>query len=129
MTTTTQDPMADMDPKIRAMIPPGVDIYDAFMGSIEPELLSVNLPLLDKKYAKESKADHKKRMERYKEAYEKYDATLKAWLTQLDKEVNEQRSSALKDAEVQMEEVEIGMLSQLESSMDELETPTKDSSS
>lgn len=127
MTQATQDPLAGLDPKIRAMVPPGVDIYDALMGEIEPELLSVNLPVLDRVYAKESKADRAKRMQRYKKAFEQYDLAFQSWLGQLNKEVDEQRRDAFEKAETQMASIDAGLLSKIESSMDEAGTAKKPS--
>ena len=48
-------------------------IYDKIMCDIEPELLLSNIPLLDAKYAGESKEDNDVRMKRYAAAKKKFD--------------------------------------------------------
>ncbi len=48
-------------------------IYDKIMCDIEPDLMLKNIPLLDAKYAGESKEDYDIRMKRYDTAKKKFD--------------------------------------------------------
>lgn len=50
-------------------IPGGQELYDQIMQEIEPELTSDGIKTLKAKYKDQSKADHQKRMERYKKAF------------------------------------------------------------
>lgn len=56
-------------------------IYDQIMGGIEPELLLSNIPLLEKKYENESKEQHEIRMQRYADAYKKFQEAFASFKT------------------------------------------------
>lgn len=83
--------------KIR--MPSGKEIYDALMKKIEPELLSDNLPLLEKKFGKEPSKEHVERLKRYRAAFVAYDKALKAWAANLRLRLSQVRRRALRAAE------------------------------
>lgn len=58
-------------------IPGGREVYDMIMKEIEPDLQSTIVDTLDAKYAGESTEDKQKRMVRYQQAFEKYQAAYK----------------------------------------------------
>ncbi len=82
-------------------IPGGPEIYDALMGKIDPDLLTVNVSHLDEKYAGETPEQKQTRLQRYRTAYEAYDAAFRAWVDQVQGTMNVFRSGALHAAERQ----------------------------
>lgn len=74
-------------------------LYDTLMAEIEPELTLANLPLLDSKYEGELKDEHDARMQRYEEAYKKFDASYASFMAEVREEVHQSRRMALKEKE------------------------------
>ncbi len=108
----TQTPITD---QAAPLVPSGEDIYDALMADIEMDLITVNLPLLDEKYAGETPGQKAERMARYEAAYKAYDEAFKQWLEKLRAYVAEARRKGLKTAETkdrQQEEAELNKLMQ-----------------
>lgn len=52
-------------------------LYDMLMAEIEPELCSMELPLLEERYAGETPEEHEERMNRYELAYAVFDEAVK----------------------------------------------------
>ena len=90
-------------------------IYDMIMGDIEPDLLLGNIPGLDEKFAGEGEEEHEERMERYKEAYKKFDIELAEFMGKVKKETRDNKRSALKEKEEHDKEVEANELADIES--------------
>lgn len=108
-----------------AVLPSGVQIYDALMSQIEPELLSINATMLAEQYKNETPAERKARMARYKAAFQKYDAAYAAWASEFHHAVTAHRSEAFQAAEEKMMEEEEKILTDLENkfaSVDEVES-------
>lgn len=112
--SSTQISNPGLDPAIAALIPNGNEIYDAIMGSIEPELLSANLPLLSQKYGNESVDLRQSRMQRYKEAFQRYDAAYTNWITNVRQVVQAKRADAIQKAEVRVQQQDAAALANLE---------------
>tara|TARA_Y100000310_G_scaffold300286_1_gene335864 strand:- start:309 stop:644 length:336 start_codon:yes stop_codon:yes gene_type:complete len=74
-------------------------IYDMLMGDIEPDLLLANIPGLDEKHSGESEEEHKERMQRYKDAYKKFDEELAEFMGKVKKETRDNKRTALKEKE------------------------------
>ena len=94
MTQTTTD-----NGKTSFTVPTGDEIYDALMSDIDMDLITVNLPLLDAKYAGESTQERTARFKRYEEAYAKYDEAYAIWIQTLNQSVEQYRHEALRSAE------------------------------
>ena len=71
-------------------------LYNAVMLSLEPDLLTRNLPTLDEKYSGESAKQHKSRIQRYKTAFARFDAILKDVTEVLTSDLQELAKSARK---------------------------------
>ncbi len=63
----------------KPVIPSPDALYDEIMGTIEPELLTVNLPNLDTLFAADTPAEKMKRGERYNKAFLAYATALQAY--------------------------------------------------
>ena len=98
-------------------VPPGNDIYDALMGPIERDLLTVNIPLLDEKYKGETPEQKAARYQRYQDAYAKYDQAFETWITQFRGTVEGYRRQAFEAAEQEDRAKEANTLSNLESQL------------
>lgn len=96
------------------VFPTGDELYDQLMGSIEPELLTENIPHLDDKYTNESEDNRAKRYEHYTKSYEQYDEAFAAWHTNFHKKVTVYRREALRSAERESKTEEVPVLAQLE---------------
>ncbi len=108
--------MSDTQTTSGLQVPTGTEIYDALMAPIEPELTTSQIPLLETKYQNESEADRAKRLQRYNEAYAKYDVVYTKWISELHALVASIRHDALKTAEADDRSKEAVELSRLESS-------------
>lgn len=91
---TTVTPVSAVDNDVLAE-----QVYDSLMASIEPDLLTVNIPSLDQKYATETKEEHEVRMERYRSAYKKFDGEMAKFLGDLKANSRHTQSKALKEQE------------------------------
>ncbi len=80
-------------------LPSGIDIYDALMATIDPELISVNLSTLQEKYKNESERDRGVRLKRYQAAYAAYDKAYAIWIGTLEQRVDSYRRDVLRLAE------------------------------
>jgi len=98
-------------------VPSGVDIYDALMGKIDSELLSVNLPHLDEKYENETPDQRAIRYKRYEQAYAKYDKAYAQWLADFGVLVSSLKRTALRSAEAEDRKAEEAQLKNMESKM------------
>lgn len=96
-------------------IPTGEEIYNALMVSIEPELTTPSIPLLDEKYKDENAADRTARLERYCAAYEAYDIAYEKWIAEFNQLVNAYRKEAMRSAEVRERKQEVEMMAHIES--------------
>lgn len=96
--------------QIQDMLPSGVEIYNALMQDIEPDLVSTAIEQLDEKYANETESDRNDRVQRYAKAVTKYDAVAKIFFTKLDAEVDAHREKV----EMQSAELEKDSLDSLE---------------
>lgn len=76
--------MSKKDDQIQVCIPTGVELYDAIMGEIEPELTTSQLLLLKKKYAKETAQEGKERHARYNRAFALYERCYQEYTADLD---------------------------------------------
>lgn len=103
-----------LDPQLAAAIPSGDQVYDAIMGTIEPELLSKNLPSLVDKYGNETAGARAERMQRYQAAFRRYDETYGRWIHNLRTVARDQRADALQKAEVRVQQEDAEQLSTLE---------------
>jgi hypothetical protein len=90
-------------------------VYDMIMGSIEPDLLLKNIPLLDAQYASETKEEHEARMQRYAVAYEKFDAELQQFMDKVNTNVRTAQRQSLKEREEQERQRDQEKLSSLAS--------------
>ena len=90
-------------------------IYDMLMGDIEPDLLLANIPGLDEKYKGETDAEHKARMKKYKDAYEKFDVELAEFMGKVKQETRENKRNALKEKEQVSREEESDKIADIES--------------
>jgi predicted transcriptional regulator len=97
-------------------LPSGQDVYDALMSEIEPELTSSQIPLLAKKYAKESASDKAARLKRYNAAYVSYGEAFKKWSDELNQLVIRMKHDAMASAESDDRTLEAADLSRLETS-------------
>jgi len=98
-------------------VPAGTDVYDAIMGGIEPDLLTVNLTHLKEKYASETSDQHAARMERYRVAYEKYDAAFAQWVSVTTNAMSSYKRDVMQHAENVDRNREANALTQLEQSI------------
>ena len=96
-------------------VPTGEEIYNALMSEIEPDLVSNQIPLLDQKYAGETEEERKARMQRYTEAYAKYDAVSAKYIADLQAKAAAYKKAAYKEAEAKEQQKEQATLAQLES--------------
>ncbi len=98
-------------------VPSGTDLYDALMFGIEPDLVTVRLPLLEQKYRGESPEEHAARMERYQRAYEEYDRKALEWMAKFRMLVTAYRKEALSRAESREQSKEATLLADIESQL------------
>jgi len=99
-------------------IPSGTDVYDALMGDIDLDLVSVNLPRLDAMYPNETPAEHDARMKRYAAAFEKYAIAFNNWTANFQIALAAVRHETLKLAEKNSRNEEEKTLSTLEIQFD-----------
>lgn len=76
-------------------------IYDKIMSNIEPELMLSTIPLLDAKYAGESKEEHELRMKRYSTAYKKFEEEFSKCKVALTPAIKSAKKDALRQKEQQ----------------------------
>lgn len=75
------------------------EIYDLLMADIEPELLLEVIPTLDTKYKGESKDEHEERMERYQDAYAKFDEESAGFMQRVHENAKRTRHDAMQAEE------------------------------
>lgn len=92
----TQTPKTQAD-GIR--LPSTTDVYDALMGDIEPDLVSVSLPTLGQRYRGETADQKKAREARYAIAFDKYDKAFDEWAANFHLAISAYRYSAINAAE------------------------------
>ncbi len=110
--------MTQTEPSTLALaVPSGTDLYDALMGAIEPDLVTVRLPLLTQKYKSETTEEHAARMDRYRKAYEEYDRQAEEWMMNFRVLVTACRKEALTTAEKKDKNAESTLLSNIESQL------------
>ena len=105
------------NPPAPPRIPTGQELYDLIMGQIEPDLTTENVKQLSRLYKDETSeqlTQRRKRydvaVERYKQAYDEYVATLRA-------QVERYKRQAFDHAEIQDRGVENGFLGALHQSI------------
>lgn len=76
-------------------------IYDLLMAEIEPELLLANIPALDIRYANETPEEHGVRMQRYAEAYKKFDIALQRFKEDVTGRVRGAKRASLQEEEAE----------------------------
>ena len=91
-------------------------VYNTLMADIEPDLMLETIPLLDQKYAGESKADHDVRMKRYEAAYRKFDEEFTKLMAEVNEEVRQEKKTALHSKEEAARSEESTQLQSLEAS-------------
>lgn len=99
-------------------IPSAIDIYDAIMGDIELELVSVAIPHLQEKYKDETQEERKARMERYQKAYTEFHKRYTEWITEMKKLFNDYKRKALQLAEQKTKEKEEQELANFDAQFD-----------
>jgi len=87
----TPDPAVVAAPNNRVL---AEQVYDAIMAGIEEDLLLANIPHLPEKYKNETPEEHESRMERYKDAYRKFDQEFSKLMVQVNDEVHTQKRGA-----------------------------------
>ncbi len=97
--------------------PTGAEVYDALMATIEPELMSANIPVLDDKYVGESEEEKAARYERYSRAFDAYDAAYDKWKNDMHVVVKDYKKTALKTAEAESRTKDASVLGNLESEL------------
>jgi len=95
-------------------IPTGMQVYDAFMSRIEPELVSGNLSHIDEPYADETPEKRVARYKRYTKAFEKYDIQYNEWSLALSAAIQEFRRNVIRGAEAKSRTEESPTLNALE---------------
>lgn len=65
-------------------IPSTIELYDLLMRDIEPDLMSLSVPILAAKYRKETVEEAAMRAKRYAKAFQEYDRHLEAYIGDLD---------------------------------------------
>ncbi len=73
----------------------GREIYDMLMKEIEPELMHDHLPLLAEKYKNEKPEATKVRAKRYKEAFARFEAELKAYTEKTHADIHSYKRKAV----------------------------------
>jgi len=97
-------------------LPSGTDIYDALMGDIEMDLVSVNLPHLDDKYvAKRPRPCGA--LQALRGTYAKYDKAYDDWMVNFALLVSSYKHQALTSAEADSRKEEESQLKNIESQM------------
>jgi hypothetical protein len=91
-----------------------VELYDMLMRSIEPDLLSFNIPKLDGHYAGETPEERAERMDRYRVAYEQFDIVLERFMASVQNEVRSSRRQSLQQKEATSHTADQSHLSSLE---------------
>jgi hypothetical protein len=71
------------------------ELFDLLMGSIEPELTSAQIPLLDAKYKDETPEEKKLRGERYAAAFAQFEQTFALLMEAWDRSLAAFRDSAI----------------------------------
>lgn len=99
------------------LIPTGDKLYDMLMRSIEPDLMTGQIPLLDAKYKNETPGEAAVRAERYKKAFAEYDLQLSAYLAKLHAKAREYQSTARNSIEKDERTKERRALSDIESAI------------
>ncbi len=102
------------NPLQRITIPSGVELYDALMNNIEPDLVTKNIAGLDEKYKGESADERAARLKRYNAAYAAYDLAYAVWLLDTNGKINKYRRAALSQAESEDRQRESQLLQQFE---------------
>ena len=90
-------------------------VYDMLMAQIEPDLLLINIPLIDAKYAGETPEQTEERMKRYAAAYKKFDAELAKFMNEVDTNVRTTQRAALQQKEQQDRDQESNTLNSIAS--------------
>ena len=116
--TQDQDANTEVTEGTASMLPSVDDIYDAFMGAIEPDLVSTAIPHLKEKYADETKAGKKKRQKRYKKAFKAYKKNVTSWMKKIQKVTSNYRKSAIKSLETKSKKEEVEKLADIEKMFD-----------
>jgi RPA family protein len=93
----------------------GQEIYDAIMRTIEPELCSEMIPLLNEKCKNETDDQKKARAERYTKASAEYDKRAAEFFAEVSAEVNTLKRKAFSSAEQKNRSEEATKMQQLES--------------
>lgn len=111
MTQTSATPQADLP--ARPVVPNGEEIFTMLMSKIEPDLVLDNVER-EQKYAGETPAEQKQRMQRYKQAFASYKTAAKQYFSKLQQEVSGYRKVVLQVAEEQSRHEELIKLKELE---------------
>ncbi len=109
------DPFAAM---LQMQLPKNGDaLYDQLMAKIEPELMTSQLPQLEKLYATETKEQSKARAERYQKAFAEYEKQFQAFCTDIDTKVHTYQQSARASTEHDERQADDQIVSKLLSDM------------
>lgn len=99
-------------------LPSGVEIYDAIMREIEPDLVTSAIAGLTAKYANETAEEKQERLDRYRSAYETYDEIYADWLKKFKEQVSEFKKNAFATAQARSAEEDAKAMASLEESID-----------
>ena len=95
----------------------GQELYDQIMGTIEPELLSANLPNLSKQYADEPAEGRATRAKRYQAAFDEYDRRFARYCDQWNAQLHTYKRHAIQYIEHQARNGETQDMQSMESSL------------
>ena len=96
-------------------MPSALDVYDALMGKIDLDLVSVSIPHLRQKYRGEVPEERAARFKRYQESFSKFDDAFLDWNADMQLAVSALRHFSLTSAEAKSREEEANVLKSLES--------------
>lgn len=99
------------------VIPSGREIYDSLMSTIEPELMTAQLPLLKDKYVAETAEQKKERGKRYKKAFAAYEVAYQTYVAALHQETAQFHRNARRFVEETVRAHESDKLTGIESQL------------
>jgi len=94
----------------------GAEVYNGIMGTIEPELMTDQIPLMKEKYKDETPEQKKARGQRYAKAMEEYDRCYAQYLQEQDAKVRSFKIGAIHYVEERASQRDRKMMQPFESS-------------
>jgi molecular chaperone GrpE (heat shock protein) len=83
----------------KPILPSAVELYDAIMSEIEPDLMTTRVRFLKEKYGTETIEQATARRARYAAAFKKYEEKMKEHMATLQAQVSAYRKNVLKEQE------------------------------